>query len=185
MKYTLIAAIGSAIYWFVIKPIVSYYYTSYKNYKKLKIENCDSEVYRIPEGNYWLARPLEIKELPSLPIEKFKSFYYINSKSWVLKKGIAYKYENGRAISGLFFTPYSNYLAYEKFRKEIVEENNRLKKQEKENKTNELQKELLTIALESVQKDIDNIREEAYRQYEEAVDSTLEVAQRLSLKGDK
>lgn len=177
MKYTLIAITVSAIYWIILRPILNYYIKSHKSYKD--IMSGQSSFYHRDKLYSYCGRYLKVKELPTLPIEKFKDFYSISPNKWSLEQGVAYKIENDQFVSGIAFRPYSNYMKYEKFRKEKFEERQKMNADAADLKTRQLQKKLLTVALESVQNDINILREQARKEYEEARDNALEIAERL------
>jgi len=177
MKYTLIAIIISTIYWVILRPILNRYLNSHKSYKD--VMSSRSNFYYREKSHSYCGRYLNVKELPTLPVEKFEGFYSVSPNKWSLEHGVAYKIENDQYVSGIAFRPYSNYVKYEKFRKEKLEERQKMNADAADLKTRQLQEKLLTVALESVQNDINILREQARKEYEEARDTALEITERL------
>lgn len=113
-----------------------------------------------------LPRPTRkaIKDFPTITFAQFKDFYCLNPESWSLKNCRVVK-NNDDELS-LTFT-YPEWKKYQKFKEQVEEE----KKQQQERMANQkIEKEKVSTTrkvLEAVQKDIDNIRAEAEKEFEE------------------
>lgn len=180
MKFTFIAIIISAIYWLIFKPLFSKNKKNRKAYKEIMSRR--SDIY-FRKNNWEGWRYLKVEELPTLDAEKFKNYYNVNPDSWHLEMGIAYKRGDGARhgwISAIAFRPYSNFLKYEKFRKEIEDERTKRNLDAADLEVRKTQDQLLTIAIESIQKDIDDLRNQALKEYEEAIDTAMAVTARMT-----
>ena len=114
----------------------------------------------------------KIKDFPTITFDQFKDFYLLNPESWSLRDCRVVK-DNNDELS-LTFT-YKEWKKYKKFKEQVAEE----KKQQQERLANQkIEKEKVETTkkvLEAVQKDIDKIRAEAEKEFEE-VKNAVEVA---------
>ena len=145
-----------------------------KNYIEYNNKQDETICFYTNEEDWRLRRYVEkkIKDLPTISLEQFKDFYHLNPDSWSLRFCRVVK-DNNDELSFTF--TYPEWKKYQKFREQVEEEN---KNQQERLKTQKLEKEKVETTkkvLEAVQKDIDKIRAEAEKEFEE-VKNAVEVA---------
>lgn len=177
-------AIISTIAWLVIRYIINYIIKKRKQFDEYvhALSAKKSDAYRITNSHetyYPLKEYIPLSELPSLPIEQFIRFYSVDPSKWQLTKGCAYRTDNYSAA--IFFQPFSNYLKYEKFRKDTEKEHKKIAKEKACREDKIKQDKNLEALLNLVQKDIDNAFEESRKEFEKAAEITEKVA--TNMKG--
>ena len=172
-------AIISTIVWLVIRYIINYIIKKRKQFGEyihvLSAEGSDA--YRITTSReiyYPHKEYIPFSELPSLPIKQFIRFYSVDPSKWQLTKGCAYRTDDYSAA--IFFQPFSNYLKYEKFRKDTKKEHKKIAKEKACREDKIKQNENLEALLNLVQKDIDNAFEESRKEFEKAAELIEKVA---------
>lgn len=116
---------------------------------------------------------IPFKDLPSLPVEQFIRFYSVDPSKWKMENGCAYRTDDHSMA--IFFQPYSNYKAYEKFRIATEKEYELIEKEKAERiQTIKKNKDLEAI-LQLVQKDIDETYEKAKQELEKATETTNKI----------
>lgn len=145
-----------------------------KNYVEYYKEQ-DKDICFYSNNKDWRSRKYiekKIKDFPTITFDQFKDFYLLNPESWSLRDCRVVK-DNNDELS-LTFT-YKEWKKYKKFKEQVAEE----KKQQQERLANQkIEKEKVETTkkvLEAVQKDIDKIRAEAEKEFEE-VKNAVEVA---------
>ena len=137
-----------------------------KNYTEYyKWQNNIIKVYCKENNKFWYSYiEKRTKDFPTITFKQFKDFYSINPESWSLRECRVVK-DNNDELS-LTFT-YQEWKKYKKFKDQVAKE----KKQQQERMENQkLEKEKVETTrkvLEAVQKDIDNIRAAAEKEFEE------------------
>ena len=116
---------------------------------------------------------IPFKDLPSLPVEQFIRFYSVDPSKWKMKNGCAYRTDDNSV--GIFFQPYSNYKAYEKFRIATEKEYELIEKEKAERLQTIKKNEDLEAILQLVQKDIDETYEKAKQELEKATETTNKI----------
>lgn len=183
MFLTLTAIFGSAIWLTIIKPKVK----DYIIYSELK--DRDSKVLKkIYPSRGWWGYAYKVHQLPTLDFDKFVSMYKVNPEDWHLEQGIAYKdalssYHQDAFDSGIFFTPFSNFRRYEKFRKNIEKSKNEYNEAKQKIQDSKTQEEILNKLLNSVKKDIEEVHEETLKNIEKVTKEAYEIKLRLE-KGE-
>ena len=181
MFLTLASIAGSAFWLGAVKPRLD----DYASYTGL-FDN-ESQVLKSDPGRpAWFSISLgyKIKELPSVDVDKFINMYKVNPEDWVLHRGVAYKNRVTPADmfeSGIFFTPFSNYRRYEKFRKGVEKDKQKYSKAKEKINTTKTQEEILDKLLDSVKEDI----EKAYKKAEEDMKKVTKEAYEIKLRLEK
>jgi hypothetical protein len=181
MFLTLASIAGSAFWLGAVRPRLE----DYSSYTGLF--DCESRVLKSDPGRSpWLRLYLgyKIKELPSIDVDKFINMYKVNPEDWVLHRGVAYKNRVTSADmfeSGIFFTPFSNYRRYEKFRKRVEKDKQKYSKAKEKINTTKTQEEILNRLLDSVKEDI----EKTYKKAEEDMKKVTEEAYEIKLRLEK
>lgn len=121
------------------------------------------------------------KDLPSLPVEQFIRFYSVDPSKWEMTNGCAYRKDDHSV--GIFFQPYSNYKAYEKFRIATEKEYELIEKEKAERLQTIKKNEDLEAILQLVQKDIDETYEKAKQELEKATETTNKIMD--NMKGQR
>ena len=120
------------------------------------------------------------KDLPSLPVEQFIRFYSVDPSKWKMERGCAYRKDDHSV--GIFFQPYSNYKAYEKFRIATEKEYELIEKEKTERLQTIKKNEDLEAILQLVQKDIDETYEKAKQELEKAAETTNKIMNNIKEK---
>lgn len=138
-----------------------------KNYTEYYKGQNDTVSIRCEEHSYFAFSHYikkKIKDFPTITFDQFKDYYCLNPESWSLKDCRVIKDRNYE----LSFTfTYEEWKKYKKFKKQIEEENNRKQEQLENQKIEKEKVETTKRILESVQKDIDKIRADAEKEFEE------------------
>ena len=109
----------------------------------------------------------QIKDFPTITLDQFKDFYYINPSSWTLRNCRVFKnYDNEMSFT---FT-YEEWKKYVGFKKQVEKEKDTQKKTKEQQRIKKEQNETTRKILESVQKDIDSIRAEQQKNINETVE---------------
>ena len=173
----------STIAWLVIRYIINYITKKRNQFNEYihALGAKKSDAYRItPRETYYPYKEyIPFSELPSLPIEQFIRFYSVDPSKWQLTKGCAYRTDDYSAA--IFFQPFSNYLKYEKFRKDTAEKHKKIAKEKVDREDKMKQDKNLEALLRLVQKDIDNAFEESRKELEKAAEITEKV--KTNMKG--
>lgn len=113
----------------------------------------------------WLGyNDKKIKDFPTITFDQFKDFYCLNPESWSLHDCRVVK-DNNNELSCTF--TYEEWKKYKKFKKQIEEEKERKRELLANQKLEKEKAETTRKILESVQKDIDKIRADAEKNFEE------------------
>ena len=115
--------------------------------------------YKVP-----YERTKKISEFPTITFQQFKDFYNLNPDSWTLKRCRVYKNDDNE----LSFTfTYDEWKKYVKFKAQIEKqkEEQRLAKEEIDRRKQ--QNKITVKILEEVQKDIDHIRAQSIKNFNE------------------
>lgn len=124
---------------------------------------------------------IPFKDLPSLPVEQFIRFYSVDPSKWKMEIGCAYRKDDHSV--GIFFQPYSNYKAYEKFRIATEKEYELIEKEKAERLQTIKKNEELEAILQLVQKDIDETYEKAKQELEKATETTNKIMDNMMKYG--
>ena len=170
--------------WYGIKISLELY-NEYKAFKGAGGRRSDAGYYKDRIVEYW-GKEQCIKdvcyytfdELPTLPAKQFAQFFSVDPSKWQLTKGCAYRTDNN--ASAIFFRPFSNYLAYEHFRKTYNKEQERIANDKKQHMNSLNQSEKLEEVLALVQKDIDAAFEKSAKLREEAFEMTIAATENLT-----
>lgn len=157
----------------------------YKMFKNANGRRSDAYYYRDRIVTYW-GKEEHIKdkeyytfnELPTLPTQQFAQFFSVDPSKWELTKGCAYRTDDHS--SAIFFRPFSNYLAYERFRKTYNKEQTKIAADKKQHMNSLNQNEKLEKVLALVQNDIDAAFEKSAKLREEAFEMTIAATENLT-----
>lgn len=139
------------------------FFNKKNNYNKNMLEEC---LVRDYNGNNWYSSHWKsLKDFPSISFSQFYDFYCLNPDSWCLCEYRVFK-DNKSELSFVF--EYDEWKKYDKWRKQIEEEKNLAKIYELGQKIRQEKNEVTCKILESVQKDIDVIRQESQKNIIEA-----------------
>lgn len=144
--------------------IVKMFTSNYIEYCKLQ-----NETVTIWDNNTryvaWISySDKKIKDFPTISLDQLKDFYYLNPKSWSLQDCRVVK-DNNDELSFTF--TYDEWKKYKKFKEQIEEEDKRKQELLANQKLEKEKTETTRKILESVQKDIDKIRAESEKEFEE------------------
>lgn len=129
-----------------------------------KLQHSTVRIYNDKRYGWYGYDEKIIKDFPTITFDQFKDFYLLNPESWSLKDCRVVK-DNNDELS-LTFT-YQEWKKYKKFKEQVAEEK-RLQQERIANQKLEKEKtETTRKILESVQKDIDKIRAESEKEFEE------------------
>lgn len=115
-------------------------------------------------GNFVNYIEKKVKDFPTITFNQFKDFYSLNPESWSLKDCRVVK-DNNDELS-LTFT-YQEWKKYKKFKDQVNEEKARQRERIANQKLEKEKVETTKKVLEAVQKDIDKIRADAKKEFEE------------------
>lgn len=131
-----------------------------EKYKYKESRNKDLGYY-----SWSLSSFKKVKEFPTIKFNQFKDFYYLNSDSWRLYEYFVQKDNNQDMIMTF---EWKEWKLYNKFYKQLEKEKEVARKNRENQKRTEKQNIITRAILESVQKDIDNIRNEQQKNINEA-----------------
>ena len=175
MIVSLISIGASLTYLKLIQP----YIKKYKEYKQLF--DSSSRVGKIYKNGYYFSF-YKIKQLPTMDVDKFISMYQVNPEKWYLECGVAYKDQislNEVFQSGIFFTPFSNFLKYEKMRNKIETIHQKHQESVEELENSKIQDEIMETLLESVKEDIEQVQKNTEETLKKLKNETAEIKLRL------
>lgn len=141
-------------------------------YKKGDYEIAQEEHVNLPRTRYDAASYLtsntrKLKEFPAITFSQFKDFYYLNPDSWTLCDYYAYK-DHRKDLSVTF--KYKEWKKYNKWHEQLQRDRTLECMLKKTREISKWQDETTIKILESVQRDIDNIRAESNKNFEEAAE---------------
>lgn len=113
----------------------------------------------------WVCADTRLNNYPTITFSQFKDFYYVNPNSWELYE---YFVRKDRSRNLIMIFEYPEWKEYNKFRKQIEKEKEEAKANKKKQEAVEYQNEVTRKILESVQRDIDAIRAESMKNFDEA-----------------
>lgn len=162
-----------AIVVFIIIPMIlavseedSFLFLPFKkknNYNNSMLKEC---LVRHYDGNIWASSYWKkLKDFPSISFSQFYDFYCLNPDSWCLYEYRVSK-DNKNELSFIF--EYDEWKKYDKWRKRIEEEKELAKVYELGRKIRQEKNEVARRILESVQRDIDVIKQESQKNIAEA-----------------
>ena len=134
--------------------------TSNKRYQESLEQLCSFQYGRVS-----LREQKRLKEFPTFSFKSFKDFYYLNPESWKLYDYYVVKNNDVELI--MIFT-YQDWKKYQKFKNQLAAEKANREANKAMMKKLEFQDETTRKIIQAVQKDIDNAREEAQRNFDEA-----------------
>lgn len=115
----------------------------------------------------WSFECKKLKEYPTITFSQFQDFYYVNPNSWQLYEYFVKK-DNDRNLIMIF--EYPEWKKYNKFCKQLEKDKEAAKENKKKQEIIEHQNEVTRRILESVQRDIDAIRAENEKNFNDAAD---------------
>ena len=129
----------------------------------------DEQEYDIPLSYRYgrVAETKKVKDFPTISFNQFKDFYYLNQNSWTLKDCRVYK-NNDNNLSFTF--TYPDYKKYKKFKKQLEDDEKNRAANKKMQDDLMYQNETTRKILEEVQKDIDRVRAESQKGFDEAAE---------------
>lgn len=120
-----------------------------------------------PEAYGWFLPGTKLKEFPTITFNQFKDFYYLNPDSWNLYEYFVRKDRNNDMIMTF---EWEEWKLYNKFYKQLEKEKESIQKNKENKKIIEKQNMITRNILESVQRDIDRIRNEQYKNIDTAAE---------------
>ena len=143
---------------------VRFFTKKYAEYYKW--QNDTIKIYCNKGNRFWFDyTEKKTKDFPTIAFNQFKDFYSLNPESWSLRECRVIK-DNNDELS-LTFT-YQEWKKYKKFKEQVEEEKEQQKERLANQKAEKEKVETTRKVLEAVQKDIDNIRAEAEKEFQEA-----------------
>lgn len=136
-----------------------------KIYRLCRVRRVDS--YIPNEHN-----PHRINEFPTISFKQFEDFYNVNPESWELYKCFVRKNKNNDMM--LTFT-YPEYRKYQKFYERVQENQQIARELALLKQKTDRQNEIMYNVLEAVQQDIDAVREEYKKSYDDYIKLTKEL----------
>lgn len=135
------------------------------NYNKKMLSECLIRQYEHGSGMWYSSYWKPLKDFPSISFSQFCDFYYLNPNSWCLYEYRVSK-DNKNELSFIF--EYDEWKKYNKWLKQIEKEKEIEAENKKNQKITKEKNEVTRKILESVQKDIDVIRQESQKNIIEA-----------------
>lgn len=164
----LVGIIGFFIDWVCEEDVkktwpVRFFTKKYAEYYKW--QNDTIKIYCNEGNRFWFNyTEKKMKDFPTITFEQFKDFYSLNPESWSLRECRVVK-DNKDELS-LTFT-YQEWKKYKKFKEQIAEEERQQQERATSQKIEKEKVETTKKVLEAIQKDIDNIRAAAEKEFEE------------------
>lgn len=147
------------------------FYTVFFNqrgvYEIAQEQHVDLPRTRYDAASYFISNTKKLKEFPTITFSQFKDFYYLNPDSWTLCDYYAYK-EHRKDLSVTF--EYKEWKKYNKWHEQLQRDKALECMLKKMREVSKWQDETTIKILESVQRDIDNIRAESNKNFEEAAE---------------
>ena len=113
----------------------------------------------------WTCSNTNLKDYPTITFSQFKDFYYVNPSSWELYEYFVRKDRNRNLI---MIFEYPEWKEYNKFRKQLEKDKKAAAENKKKQEAVQYKNEVTKKILESVQRDIDAIRAENQKAFDEA-----------------
>lgn len=151
------------------RETLTYYIFFYQRYeyKDAQEEYIDLPRTRYDPASYLMSHTKKLKEFPTITFSQFKDFYYLNPDSWTLCDYYVYKDHRKDLILTFDYKEWKKYNQwYERLQRDKEIEYMIKKRSE----ISKWQDETTVKILEAVQKDIDKIRAESNKNFEEAAE---------------
>lgn len=138
--------------------------------KRYKYKDAQEACVELPRtrydaDSYCISHRKQLKEFPTITFSQFQDFYYLNPDSWTLLDYSVYKNHS----KDLTFTfKYKEWKKYNKWHQQIKKDEEKQRDIIKARKVSEWQDKTTVKILEAIQKDIDKIRAESSKNFNEA-----------------